>query len=115
MSDHERGAWGRGGGGHAHYATVQKLLDRLEAKGCVRRDRVGRAHRFAAAVGREDLIGERLEELAEKLCGGSLTPLLAHLVQPARLSREERQELRRLLDELNGGRPRRGRRKGGRP
>src|SRR5262245_4456070 len=58
------------GGATAHYATVQKLLERLEAKGCVRRDRRATAHTFAAAIDRGELIGRRLEDVAEKLCGG---------------------------------------------
>ena len=33
-------------------ASVQKLLERLEAKGCVHRDRSERAHRFTALVSR---------------------------------------------------------------
>jgi predicted transcriptional regulator len=88
------------GGGPAQYGTVQKLLDRLESKGFVRRDRTAAAHTFAAAVGRDELIGRRLQEVAEKLCGGSLTPLLTHLVRTRRLSARERQELRNLIDEL---------------
>lgn len=89
--------------GASQCATVQKLLERLEAKGCVRRDRAVRAHCFEAVVTREELIGGRLEELADRLCGGSLTPLLVHLVQPARLSAAQRQELRKLLDESSSG------------
>ena len=88
-------------GGAAHYATVQKLLDRLESKGFVRRDRTAAAHTFAAAVGRDELIGRRLQEVAEKLCGGSLTPLLTHLVRTRRLSARERQQLRDLIDDLD--------------
>jgi predicted transcriptional regulator len=88
-------------GGAAHYATVQKLLDRLEAKGFVRRERTLPAHAFAAAVGREDLIGRRLQAMAEQLCGGSMTPLLTHLVKTRRLSARERQDLRELIDELD--------------
>src|SRR5262245_64652223 len=60
----------------AYYATVQKLLDRLEAKGHVRRDRTAWPHLFQASVDRDALIGRRLEAVAEKLCDGSLTPLL---------------------------------------
>jgi predicted transcriptional regulator len=90
------------GGGTAQYATVQKLLDRLEQKACVRRDRTGAAHTFAAAVGREEIIGRRLREVAEKLCGGSLTPLLTHLVRTRSLSTREREELRALIEELDG-------------
>jgi predicted transcriptional regulator len=86
------------GGSAAQYATVQKLLERLEAKGCVRRDRRPWPHVFAPKVDRDDLIGRRLRAVAEKLCGGSLTPLLTHLLAVERLSTEERQELRALLD-----------------
>jgi BlaI family penicillinase repressor len=86
------------GGGTAQYATVQKLLERLEAKGCVGRERTAGAHVFAAAIGREELIGRRLQDVAEKLCGGSLTPLLTHLVRTRRLSAKERRDLRDLID-----------------
>jgi predicted transcriptional regulator len=89
------------GGGTAHYATVQKLLERLEGKGCVGRDRRPAAHAFTARVGREDIIGRRLQAVAEQLCGGSLTPLLTHLVRARRLSAQERRQLRGLIDELD--------------
>ena len=86
------------GGSAAQYATVQKLLERLDAKGCVRRDRRPWPHVFTATVDRDDLIGRRLRAVAEKLCGGSLTPLLTHLMTVERLSPTEREELRALLD-----------------
>jgi predicted transcriptional regulator len=49
--------------------------------------------------------------LAEQLCGGSLTPLLTHLVRAESLSPAERQSLRDLINELDGERkrPRKGR------
>src|SRR4051812_29503110 len=68
-------------GTQAQYATVQKLLERLEGKECVTRDRGPAVHRFAARLERDELIGRRLQAVAEKLCGGSWTPLLTHLVQ----------------------------------
>jgi BlaI family penicillinase repressor len=86
------------GGDVAEYATVQKLLDRLEEKGYVGRDRTGPAHVFRALVGKDELIGRRLRDMAEKLCGGSLTPLLTHLVRQQRLTDRERRELRDLID-----------------
>jgi predicted transcriptional regulator len=85
----------------SQYATVQKLLERLESKHCVTRDRSTAVHVFAAAIDRDDLIGRRLQSVAEQLCGGSLTPLLTHLVQAKRLSARERQALRELIDELD--------------
>src|SRR5207253_2491412 len=68
-------------GGVSKYATVQKLLERLESDGYVLRDRTASVHVFAAAVSRDELIGRRLRSLADKLCGGSLTPLLSQLLQ----------------------------------
>ena len=87
--------------GTSVYGTVQKLLDRLEAKGCVVRDRSGPVHAFRAAIGRDELIGRRLRAVADSLCGGSLTPLLTHLVQGEGLSAKERKELRALIDRLD--------------
>jgi predicted transcriptional regulator len=85
----------------AYYATVQKLLDRLEAKGCVQRDRRSTPHVFRARVDRDAIIGRRLESVAEKLCDGSLTPLLTNLVRSKRLTARERREIRKLMDEFD--------------
>ena len=88
------------GGGESHYATVQKLLERLEAKGFVRHRRDGNVLVFSAAVDRETLIGRRLRDVAEKLCDGSVTPLLTHLVRSKGLTPDEVNELQALLDQL---------------
>jgi predicted transcriptional regulator len=88
-------------GGVAHYATVQKLLERLESKECVSRERGDGVNVFAPLVGKDELIGRRLQDMAEKLCGGSLTPLLTNLVRTKKLSAQERQALRSLIDELD--------------
>ena len=87
------------GGGASKYATVQKLLDRLEEEGYVARERTAGAHTFRAAIDRDELIGRRLRAVAETLCGGSLTPLLTHLARAKPLTDEERQALRALIDE----------------
>jgi predicted transcriptional regulator len=88
-------------GGPAHYATVQKLLERLEAKQFVTRDRRPAVHVFAAAIDRDELVGRRLQAVAAQLCGGSMTPLLTHLLRGQHLSDTERQELLALIEELD--------------
>jgi BlaI family transcriptional regulator, penicillinase repressor len=88
------------GGGVSAYATVQKLLERLELKECVAQKREEGIKRYWARVSKEELIGRRLRAVAEQLCDGSLTPLLTHLVRTNPLSSEERQELKALLEEL---------------
>jgi predicted transcriptional regulator len=80
------------------HATVQKLLQRLEQKKLVVRDRRSFAHLFRSAVTREELAGEQLEALASKLTDGSMVPFILHAVSSKPLTREERDEIRRLLD-----------------
>jgi BlaI family penicillinase repressor len=82
-------------------ATVRKLLDRLEAEGCVARDRTRWPHEYSAVLKREDLAGKRLQEAADELFEGDLAPLLTHLVRSQRLTAKEREDLRKLLDELD--------------
>ena len=89
------------GGGTSEYATVQKLLERLEDKDHVDHRPEGRQNVYRARVRREDLVARRLRDTAEKLCDGSLTPLLTHLVSAGRLSPDEIVELRRLVDRLS--------------
>ena len=87
-----------GNGTTSEYATVQKLLDRLEQKGCVRRDRSTFAHTFVASVSRSQLIDSRLQEVADQLTDGSWTPLLMHLVEAAQLSAADLERLRQVID-----------------
>ena len=72
------------------YATVQKLLEQLKEKGCVQLDRSKIPHVFSAAIERGDLIDAQLKEMADRLCDGSLTPLLMHLVADAQLTKHDR-------------------------
>ncbi len=88
-------------GGPAHFTTVQKLLERLEKKGHVTRDSGDGPVSFTAITDREVLISRRLLDVADKLCGGSLTPLLMNLVRAKPLTPGEVQELQDLLQELS--------------
>lgn len=90
------------GGGNSEHATVQKLCERLLAKGCVVSDRSVRPRTFAASVDREVLIRGQLNSVAERFCRGSLAPLLSHLVEGGELSRDEIDSLRDQIDQLDG-------------
>ena len=84
--------------GKAQHGTVQRLLQRLEDKGFVARDRELSVHLFSAAISREAYAGGQLESLAEKLTGGSLAPMITHLIERKKISRAELKRLRELLD-----------------
>ena len=82
-------------------ATVQKLLERLEVKGWIERDRTETIQRFVATADCDELIGRRLQGIAEELCEGSLTPLISHLVKRDQLSAKDRRALRELIEKLD--------------
>jgi predicted transcriptional regulator len=87
------------GGSPGHFMTVQKLLERLENKGCVGKHKADAGLTFTASLDRDELIARRLRQMADQLCGGSLTPLMMNLVRSRPLSEREVAELRALLDE----------------
>lgn len=85
---------------HWAYNTVLTLLSRLRDKGYVRSEPRGTAHVFEAAVTREELLRRRLSELADQVCDGVASPLVAALVKGQRFTPEELARFRQLLDEL---------------
>jgi BlaI family transcriptional regulator, penicillinase repressor len=86
-------------------SSAQKLIERLEGKGCVERDRSERAHRFRPLVSQEDFLQSRLQALADRLCGGALAPLATTLLRSKGLSRKERERLRELINNLWPSKP----------
>mgnify|MGYP005649966565 CR=1 FL=1 len=85
----------------SNFSTVQKLLERLEGKGFVERERRGSANWFRPLVDRHELIGRRLSAVAESLCDGSLTPLLQHLVEAHDLTAQDRKSLHTLIEKFD--------------
>ena len=86
----------------AQHGTVQRLLQRLEEKGYVDRDRSISVHFFSAAVSREAYAGQQLESLADKLTSGSFAPLITHLVQHKKISSADIARIREALDDHRG-------------
>ena len=84
----------------AQHGTVQRLLQRLEDKGFVVRDRSLSVHFFAAKFSRQTYAGRQLETLASTLTSGSFAPLITHLVEEKKISPEEIDRIRSILDGL---------------
>lgn len=87
------------GGGESHYATVQKLLERLELKGFVRHERRDKVLVYSATVDRDAFIGRRLQMLADTFCGGAAAPLVMNLIRSQPLAPAEIEELYAMLGE----------------
>ena len=87
-------------------STVITLLQRLERKGYVASDKRKFAFVFRAAVTREEVMHQRISELAEELSEGDAVPLVMAFAQRHRFTDEEIEQFRRMIDEMEA-KPRR--------
>jgi predicted transcriptional regulator len=81
----------------AQHGTIQRLLQRLEDKGYVERDRTLPVQFFSAVVSRHNYAAQQMERLAEELTAGSIAPLITHLVEHNKISRDEIDRIRAIL------------------
>lgn len=81
------------------YTTVMTMMGTLEAKGYLKKRPDGRAFRYRAARPEGRVITGLVRDFIDRVFDGASRPLLAHLVQQGQLTPEERDELRRLIDE----------------
>jgi predicted transcriptional regulator len=88
------------GGGASAYTTVQKLLERLVNRELVAREGGSERLLFSARISKDELISRHLADMADRLCGGSLAPLLLNLVKTRPLSAAELEQLRALVRQL---------------
>lgn len=79
------------------YTTVMTVLDRLGAKDMVRRDRDGRAFRYAPALTRDAATSELLHAALDQ-AGTNRTAALVHFAQT--VDPAEAEALRAALDEI---------------
>lgn len=86
---------------HSLHASVKSLLERLaEKKFVVCQQREG-VHFFSTTVKREAFVAQQLQLLADSNFSGSLTPLLNTLVDNIKLSRRDREAIRRIIEKID--------------
>lgn len=79
--------------------TVKTLLNRMLNKGVLQAERDGRRYLYEPLVGREDWEQGESLNLLDRVFGGRLSPLVAHFCAQRKLSHEDAEALRRLLQE----------------
>jgi len=84
------------------YTTVLKMLQIMTTKGSVRRNEDQRAHVYEACVPAEKTKQQLAGDVLQRVFEGSASQLMLHALAGQKTSREEIEELRRLLDEHEG-------------
>lgn len=80
--------------------TVKTLLGRLLAKNAIAHQEDGRRYLYRPLVKREDYVAHESRRLMDRLFGGKLTPLVAHLAERDQLTQQDIEEIEALLKGL---------------
>ena len=81
------------------HSTVQTLLRQLEGKGAVAHERRDRTFVFRPLVQEDAVSRTSLRDVLDRVYQGSVFGLVSHLLENERISPEELERLRRLIDE----------------
>jgi len=81
------------------YTSVLKLMQIMTAKGTVRRNEQQRAHVYEAVQPEESTKRQLARDVIERVFDGSASELLMHALAGREASKEELEEMRRLLIE----------------
>ena len=88
-----------------NYSTTVKMLSVMLQKGLVKRDESAQPHIYRPVLTRKQAGKRMLSELVEKVYEGSTMGLVLQALSSSKASQEERNEIRRLLDQMEGKRP----------
>lgn len=77
--------------------TVKTLLARLLGKGAIAHEADGRRYLYRPLVVRDDYVAGESRRLMDRLFGGRLTPLVAHLAERDALSPADIAEIEAIL------------------
>ncbi len=80
--------------------TVKTLLSRLTTKAVVGTERDGRRFLYSPLVERDSYLASMSRNFVDRLFGGKVTPLVAHLAEADELSADDIREIEELLREL---------------
>lgn len=80
--------------------TVKTLLGRLLAKNVIAHQEEGRRYLYRPLVAREEYVSGESQRLMDRLFGGKLSPLVAHLAERDQLTEQDISEIEALLKEL---------------
>lgn len=85
------------------YTTILKLLQIMTEKGLVVRDESERAHVYQPAYGQQKTQRQLLTDLVDRAFDGSAAQLVVQALSGRKTSAAELDEIRRLLDAMDGG------------
>lgn len=88
-----------------NYSTTVKMLSVMLQKGLLRRDEDAQPHVYRPVLTREKAGRRMIKDLIDKVYEGSALSLVLQALSAGKATKAEREEIRRLLDEMEGKTP----------
>lgn len=85
------------------YTTTLKLMQIMAEKGLLKRDTSGKTHIYKAAVSQQNTQQQLIDKLMTTAFGGSAMKLVMQALGHKKSTKEEIDEIRAFLDQLEGG------------
>jgi len=82
------------------YTTVMTMMNILEEKGHLTRNKQGRAYRYEPVRPKSQVISGMVDDFVGKVFEGSARPLVLGLVEERKLSEKDLEEIARLIKEV---------------
>ena len=86
-------------------ATIKTLLNRLLKKGAIKASKDGRRYLYTPVLSRQAWLMDESEGLLQRLFDGRVARLVAHFCRLRKLGPKDIAELRKLLEEIDDGKP----------
>ena len=83
------------------YTTVMTMMKILEEKGYLKKTRVERAYVYKPSRPRQQVVGAMVKDFVDRVFDGAAGGLLVHLAKDGRLTSDERDQIRRVLEEMD--------------
>ena len=83
------------------YTTVMTMMKILEEKGYLKRARLERAYVYRPTRPRQQVLGAMVRDFVDRVFDGAAGGLVVHLAKDGKLSKDERQTIRRIIEEMD--------------
>ena len=81
------------------YTTVLKLLQLMDEKGLVERDKANRAHIYRAKIQQNETGKQMLSDVMQKVFGGSALKLVQQVLETETTTAEDLKQIRKMIHE----------------
>jgi BlaI family transcriptional regulator, penicillinase repressor len=83
------------------YTTVMTMMNVLEEKGYLEKRRVDRAYVYTPTRPQQQVVRQMVTDFVDRVFDGAAAALFVHLAKDNKLSKDERKQIRKLIEEMD--------------